>query len=260
MTNPVLDVIERRRSTRVYDPRPVAPEHKDAIIHAALRAPTGGNMVMYTIIEITDQMLKDRLAITCDDQPFIATAPWVLVFVADMQKWMDLFEYGGAGRVEGVEHRAIPGPGDLLLACADALIAAQNAVIAAESLGVGSCYIGDILENGEEHAELLGLPVYTLPIAMLCFGYPASLQEPIEHYGERLVHENRYRRMSAHEAAETDAALARMFAPHGLAPGVETYAQHVYRRKFTQPFMVEMNRSVRWWIERWESGDATGRR
>ena len=32
-----------------------------------------------------------------------------------------------------------PGPGDLLLAVADACIAAQNAVTAAESLGLGRC-------------------------------------------------------------------------------------------------------------------------
>ena len=38
-----------------------------------------------------------------------------------------------------------------MLAMADACIAAQNSVVAAESLGVGSCYIGDILENVEEH-------------------------------------------------------------------------------------------------------------
>ena len=56
-----------------------------------MRAPTAGNLMLYSIIEIEDQALKDRLAVTCDDQPFIAKAPWVLVFVADFQKWMDLF-------------------------------------------------------------------------------------------------------------------------------------------------------------------------
>ena len=40
--------------------------------------------------------------------------------------------------------------GDLLLALADTCIAAQNAVVAAESLGIGSCYIGDVIENAEQ--------------------------------------------------------------------------------------------------------------
>ena len=41
------------------------------------------------------------------------------------------------------------------------MIAAQNAVVAAEALGLGSCYIGDIVEHAEEVAALLDLPPYT---------------------------------------------------------------------------------------------------
>ena len=143
-----------------------------------MRAPTAGNMMLYSIIEIEDQALKDRLAVTCDDQPFIAQAPWVLLFVADFQKWMDLFAACGCDELPGVPHGVTPGLGDLLMACNDALIAAQNAVVAAESLGIGSCYIGDIMELGETHAELLQLPRYTFPAAMLCFGRPKVTPRP----------------------------------------------------------------------------------
>ncbi len=51
------------------------------------------------------------------------------------------------------------------------MCAAQTAVIAAESLGIGSCYIGDVIERGEELAELLGLPAGTVPLALLVFGH-----------------------------------------------------------------------------------------
>ncbi|MGB4441120.1 MAG: nitroreductase family protein [Coriobacteriia bacterium] len=74
MLNPTLELIERRRSTRVYDSTPLTTEEREAILHAALRAPTAGGMVLYTIIEVEDQALKDRLAVTCDDQPFVAGA------------------------------------------------------------------------------------------------------------------------------------------------------------------------------------------
>jgi FMN reductase (NADPH)/FMN reductase [NAD(P)H] len=254
LTNPTLELLRSRRSTRSYAPGPITADEKQAILHAALRAPTGGNMVLYTIIEIEDQALKDRLAVTCDDQPFIAAAPWVLVFVADFQKWTDLFAESGAYALEGIEHRTGPGPGDLLLACSDALIAAQNAVIAAESLGIGSCYIGDVLENAETHAELLGLPPHTLPIAMLCLGRPLSATAPIEHFGRNLVHTNRYKRLNPGELAEVSDALGAMHSPHGLPPGITSYPQHVYRRKFAAAFMNEMNRSVAWWLDRWSRG------
>src|SRR5450756_950349 len=160
--NPTIDLMNARSSTRAYDPTPLSDEEKQAILHTAMRAPTAGNLMLYSIIEIEDQALKDRLAVTCDHQPFIAKAPWVLVFVADYQKWIDLFAISGVDELDGVAHRGAPGPGDLLLACCDALIAAQNAVIAAESLGIGSCYIGDVLEQAEEHTELLGLPNHCL--------------------------------------------------------------------------------------------------
>jgi FMN reductase (NADPH)/FMN reductase [NAD(P)H] len=240
-----------RCSTRTYSGQPITAEEKRAILHTAMRAPTAGNLMLYSIIEVEGQALKDRLAETCDHQPFIATAPWVLVFVADYQKWMDLFESGGAFDMDGVERRDTTGPGDLLLACSDALIAAQSAVIAAESLGIGSCYIGDILENGEQHAEMLGLPEHTLPIAMLCFGRPKASRAAVSRQERYVVMRDRYHRLTAEELAEVSAALEAQHAPHGLKPGITSYAQDVYRRKFVADFTREMNRSVAWWIERW---------
>ena len=240
-----------RCSTRSYSEEPITEEEKRAILATTMRAPTAGNLMLYSIIEIEDPSLKERLAVTCDDQPFIAQAPWVLIFVADYQKWLDLFERGGAYEMDGVERRDTLGVGDLLLACSDALIAAQNAVIAAESLGIGSCYIGDILENGEEHARLLDLPSGTIPIAMLCFGRPRSERRQVPRQEKYVVMRDRYRRLTADELDEVAETLAQQHAPHGLKPGLRSYAQDVYRRKFVAEFTTEMNRSAAWWVERW---------
>ncbi len=254
VTNPTLELMNARCSTRAYSDEPITDAEKAAILHTTMRAPTAGNLMLYTIIDVTDPALKERLAQTCDDQPFIATAPWVLVFLADMQKWTDVFRHAHVEEVEGVEHRRALGSGDLLLACSDALIAAQNAVIAAESLGIGSCYIGDILEQAEVHAELLDLPPHTLPIAMVCFGRAAATRAPVPRYEKHVVHENRYHRLSEAELDQVSDDLARLHAPHGLPSGVANYGQVVYKRKFTSAFMREMNRSVSWWLERWQSG------
>jgi nitroreductase len=251
--NPTIDLLNARSSTRAYDQsRPPTDEEKAAVLHAAMRAPTAGNLMLYSIIEVADQALKDRLAQTCDDQPFIARAPWVLVFVADYQKWIDIFRVSDVEALDGVDHRPVPGPGDLLLACSDALIAAQNAVVAAESLGIGSCYIGDVLEQAETHAELLGLPAHTLPIAMVCFGRPARARRPVPRYEKHVVHTDRYRRLSDDELRDVSAELAQLHAPRGFADGVANIGQDVYRRKFCAGFTHELDRSVRWWLARWE--------
>jgi nitroreductase len=252
--NPTIELLNARCSTRAYDrSAPPTDAEKQAILHAAMRAPTAGNLMLYSIIEIDDQALKDRLAVTCDDQPFIARAPWVLLFVADYQKWIDIFRVSGVDGLPGVAHRATPGPGDLLLACSDALIAAQNAVIAAESLGIGSCYIGDVLEQAEVHAELLGLPNHTLPIALLCFGRPAKPRRLAPRYQRHVVHKDRYRRLGDDELREASDELARLRAPRGFRRGIANIGQDVYARKFCAGFTHELNRSVARWLERWET-------
>jgi nitroreductase len=253
VVNPTIELMNARSSTRAYGPKPPSDGERQAILHATMRAPTAGNLMLYSIIEIEDQALKDRLAVTCDDQPFIAKAPWVLVFVADYQKWVDLFNVSGVDRLPGIWHRDAPGPGDLLLACSDALIAAQNAVIAAESLGIGSCYIGDVLEQAEEHAELLGLPNHTLPIAMLCFGRPAKRRRPVPRYEKHVLHRDRYRRLTQEELREASDDLAQLHAPRGFRRGIENIGQDVYARKYAAGFTHELNRSVAVWLERWQT-------
>ena len=88
-----------------------------------------------------------------------------------------------------------------MLAVTDAAIAAQNAVVAAESFGIGSCYIGDIMENCDTQRSLLHLPDYVFPAVMLVFGWPTQQQKDrvkpqrcaMEHIVQRLPHHGRRR-------------------------------------------------------------------
>ena len=224
-----------RKSVRVFTDREITPEEKDLILRSAAQAPTAGNQQLYTIIDVTDQAVKDALVKTCDNQPFIATAKMVLIFCADCKKWYDAFSSAGC------EPR-LPGVGDLALAISDATIAAQNAVVAAESLGIGSCYIGDIMENCEQQRALLHLPKYVFPCCMLVFGFPTEQQKarskPVRAAMHHVVHENSYREM---DGTELEAMLTK-----NVAPG-NTYANWISafcKRKFNSEFSREMSRSV----------------
>src|SRR5512141_3019248 len=206
--NQVMDVLMKRRSVRAYEDREIPPEVRAELLKATLRAPTAGNMMLYSILEITDQSKKDRLAITCDNQPFIARAPLVWIFLADYQRWYDYFLASGVEEVCMRRNLTMQKPeeGDLFLACCDALIAAQNAVIAAESFGIGSCYIGDIMEQYETHKKMLNLPQYVFPICMLVFGYPTQQQKDQGHthrFDEKFIlFENQYHRLDGQEFKE----------------------------------------------------------
>ena len=148
--NEIITSLLTRKSVRSYTDQEISPQCKEQILYAAMEAPTAGNQQMYTILDITRQNLKEKLAVTCDNQPFIAKGKMVLIFCADFQKWYQAF------KIAGCDPRK-PGPGDFLLAVEDAAIAAQNAVTAAQSLGIGSCYIGDIMEKIRENiADLKG--------------------------------------------------------------------------------------------------------
>jgi len=252
-----LQLIEKRHSVRVYADRKITRETIDQICECAMRAPTAGNMQLYSILEIQDQSLKMKLAESCDHQPFIAQAPLVLLFAADYQRWFDYFLQSGvrewcAARDETLRY---PGEGDLMLACCDTLIAAQTAVIAAEALGIGSCYIGDILEQYEFHRDLLDLPQYVIPVTMLCFGY-----EKEHRYEKRrtprfplnsIRHIDRYTRMTAEEL---DAMIAPRTPAH-LPDGTENYGQAFYARKYAADFSREMTRSVRAMLDAWAESD-----
>lgn len=232
--NEVIRELYARKSVRVFENREITSQDKKMILEAAAMAPTAGNQQMYTILDITDQKLKERLAETCDHQPFIGKAKMVLIFCADYQKWYDAFLDAGC------EPRR-PGAGDLMLAVSDAVIAAQNAVVAAESLGIGSCYIGDIMENCEIHRKMLNLPAYVFPAAMLVFGYPTKQQmerkKPERVDMKHVVHENSYRHMESEEIRE-------MFASRAAGKTYEEHMQAFCSRKYNSDFSREMTRSV----------------
>ncbi len=240
--NEIIHSLYERKSVRVFEDRPVPEEIKREILLAAMQAPSAGCQQLYTILDITDQNIKDRLADSCDHQPFISRASVVLVFCADYQKWVDAFAEGGA------EPRK-PGEGDLMLAVTDAVIAAQNAVTAAQSLGIGSCYIGDIMEQYEVHRDLLNLPEYVFPAAMLVMGYPTEQQKnrpkPERCRLEDIVQENTYR-------TRDGAELRQMFEKEYRNSTYEKWARAFCNRKYNSDFAQEMTRSVQKYLELWK--------
>lgn len=232
--NEILQSLYQRKSVRVYEDKTIPQEMKQAILEAAMQAPSAGCQQLYTILDITDQKRKEALADSCDHQPFIAKAPMVLVFCADCKKWYDAYLEAGC-------QPRRPGVGDLMLAVTDAAIAAQNAVVAAESFGIGSCYIGDIMENCETQRNLLELPAYVFPAVMLVFGWPTEQQKqrkkPQRCAQKYIVHENTYHSIDG-------AKLREMLADKCGQASYEEWCAAFCERKYNSDFSKEMTRSV----------------
>ncbi len=245
--NEVIGQIKERKSVRVFEDRPIEANIKEEILKAAFQAPTAGNMMLYTILDIRDQDLKDKLAVTCDNQPFIAKAPLVLVFLADYQRWYDTFSFNNCSP-------RTPEEGDILLAAADALIAAQNTVVAAESLGIGSCYIGDILENCELVRELLNLPDFVMPVGMLVYGYPTKQQrerkKPLRFEKQYIVYENQYRRLNEEEHYKMHKTRNEKSAI--INKNITEDIKRFCERKYMSDFSLEMSRSAREYLKKFK--------
>ncbi|TGY61424.1 nitroreductase [Muricaecibacterium torontonense] len=227
--------LQERKSVRVFRPEPLSPQVRESILEAAFEAPTAGNQQLYSIIEIKDEKIRQKLALLCDDQPFIDAAPLVLAFVADCRYWPQIYRAAGAEKIRQ------PGVGDLLLAVDDTLIAAQNAVSAAWSLGVGSCYIGDFMENAEAMRELLHLPSFVFPATLVVFGYPTQKQlerqKPSRSPECAMVMVDSYQDRSPEDLYEI------VEARRG-SQDFESWAQAFCARKYNSDFSREMTRSV----------------
>lgn len=237
--NPTQQAIRNRKSVRVFLEQPVTPAMKEQLLQAAFQAPTAGCQQLYTILDITDPERKARLAELCDHQSFIATAPVVLIFLADCARWPEVY------RAAGCQPRPA-GAGDLFLAMADACIAAQNVVVEAESLGLGSCYIGDILENCEQVRKELALPAGVVPAAMLVIGWPTRQQQqrrkPARFARNYIVAENQY-------PVYTDAQHRQALEERALRGGNHTFDFNQWvkafeQRKYGSDFSREMSRSA----------------
>ncbi|MCH3968185.1 MAG: nitroreductase family protein [Atopobiaceae bacterium] len=245
--NQVTDQLRARVSVRAFTDRPVDDTVRASVLDAGTQAPTAGDQQLYTIIDVHDQAEKDTLSRLCDNQPFIAHAPMVLILVADCHKWPATYEVAGACPRQ-------PGVGDLMLAVEDAAIAAQNVVTAAWSYGLGSCYVGDVMERCDEMRDLLHLPEHTFPAVMLVLGYPTAQQQarpkPARAPMGAIVCRDAYR--------EPDEAVCRELVSRRVPMGTtfEDWVSAFHERKYDSTFAREMTRSVGEYLEAFDAAGA----
>lgn len=184
--NPVLEVLLSHRSTRRYKNKPVPEEDLKQILTAAQRAPTSCNYQSFSIIAVKDRTRREKIRDVAGNQPFVADCGVLLVFCADISRL-----------IYTCQKQGYPFRGDqidtLLQAHGDALIACQNAAVAAESMGFGTCMLGNIRNHPQKVSDLLKLPQYVFASVGLTVGYPDEDPGMKPRLPQRvIVSENRY--------------------------------------------------------------------
>ena len=167
MTVSTIDLIRRHGSVRSYRPDPIPAEMVESIVAAGQRSSTSSNLQPCSVIAVTHEATRARLAELCGNQAHIRQAPVFLAWCADLARLDQACRMRGYAQVtEYVEN--------FLIAALDVGIAAQTAALAAEALGLGICYIGSIRNDTQAVIDLLGLPRLVFPVTGMTLGWPSA--------------------------------------------------------------------------------------
>ena len=183
----MIDRLKNRRTIRKYTEQDIPGQLLNELLEVAARASNTGNMQLYSVVVTRDKANKEKLSPAHFNQPMIRTAPVVLTFCADANRFVKWAE----------QRKAEAGFDNLqtfIASTIDAMLFAQAFCDAAEEKGLGICYLGTTAYNADKIIEALSLPRLVVPIITVTVGYPAL---PLPEQVERLplaavVHQETY--------------------------------------------------------------------
>ncbi len=184
------DTLLDRRSIRRYERLPIPAESLDFIYEAIRNTPTSYNGQQFSVIDIDDPDIKEKLYETTG-QKQIRTCQHFLVFCADYNKISHL-----ATR-KGLEMPPFAHTADgVIVGIVDASLAMMSAIVAAESVGLGTCPIGYARTAAPEAiSRLLQLPQGVFVVCGLAIGIPREMPDlKPKQPSSLIIHHNHYRR------------------------------------------------------------------
>lgn len=230
------DYFATRRSVREFRQETVAEALLNSIIERAMRAPTTGNMQLYSVVVTTSAEGKKTLSPAHFGQPAVEGCAAVLTICADLKRFVRWCELSGAD----------PGFDNFLSfvsAMLDATIFAQQICTIAEMEGLGTCYMGTVTFNAAQVAEILELPDMVVPVACITLGYPAAEGTPTERLPlEAVMHREKYRRdsdadiMRLYRAKDDYEPNAAYVAEHGKKNIAQVFTDVRYPREMNETF------------------------
>lgn len=182
-----------RTSVRRYEYDDIPQETMEFIYRAVENTPTSYNGQQFSVIDITDQALKEELY-QLTNQKQIKTCKHFLVFLSDYNKISLL------AKEKGIEMPPFTNTMDgTIIGIIDASLAMMSAVVAAQACGLGSNCIGYLRTvDPQKVAELLKLPKGVFVVCGLALGIPREHPDLKPKEPTPLVfHSNHYRQDDA---------------------------------------------------------------
>jgi len=198
MVNPVIEAINKRRSVRGYEPKPVPRDVINTIIEAGNQAPSTMGMMKgvlrfqpWRFVVVENPEFKQKL---------VQTALPIWRKIIEGTKEMDPEIYENVMTL----YEAMPEPKDMIYHSAPVIIfvigpvgnavscalACENIMLAAVSLGLGSCYVGfgAMVKGDADVVKALELTEGERIYGPILLGYPKDAPE--KRFMDQ--HESRY--------------------------------------------------------------------
>ena len=168
------EAIEKRRSVRSFIDRDVKIDDVVEILEYANLAPSAGNLQARDFVIVRDDRLRRSLAKAALDQAFVSEAPIDIVVCANLRR---ISPYGARG---------------INLYCIqDSAASIEHILLLALEYGLSTCWVGAFDER--RVSEILDLPSYVRPVAIIPIGYPRYIPKPTPRIEiDKLIHTDRW--------------------------------------------------------------------
>lgn len=186
--NEIKNFFVSRTSVRRYERENISEEALSVIYAAIRNTPTSYNGQQFSVIDVSDQNLKEQLY-EIIGQKQIKTCNRFMLFCADYNK------IGVLAEEKGIEMPKVQDTMDgILVGVIDAALAMSSAYTAARACGLGTCCIGYARTAAPERlAELLELPKGVFVVCGLAIGVPREQPDVKPKEPEDvLIHQNKY--------------------------------------------------------------------
>ena len=178
--NETIRTIMQRKSVRAFTDEPIPAAYMEAMLKAAMAAPTGSNIQPWHFVVLTDKSKYEQVFENNFNMRIFNSAAAVVVFCADTtvtRPPRDNPDGAPVTRPNGTWRD-------------DLGASTENFLLAAESLGLGAVWTA-AYPYSERYASMkreLGLPDVVLPYCAVAVGWPANDEQPKDKWKPDRIH------------------------------------------------------------------------
>lgn len=219
------------RTIRFFKDQPITAETLTQLFEVMNRTATSSGLQTYSVMHITDQHLKNKIAEVCK-QDYVKDMPVLLIFLVDVHRNAEI------AKAKGYNSEKFRSMNHFFQGVADVYLAAQNLTNAVESIDLGAVFLGSVLNDAQKMVDILNLPELTFPLVGMGFGYPNDAPElkPRMDLSQKIF-ENTYPKVEDYlsEIADYDQAMTHYYDTRENNRRSDSFSDQVVSKFKTSP-------------------------